>query len=54
MMPKIKEHICGWPIKAVSAPLLWSSLRDRRLAVGCGLVPSIPVSRSVRDYSQRA
>jgi len=40
----------GW----VSAPPLWLSLRDWRLAVGSGLVPSIPVFRSVRDYSQRA
>ena len=40
---------------AVSAPLLWLCLtRDWRLAVGSGLVPSIPVFRSVRDYSQHA
>jgi hypothetical protein len=38
----------------VSAPLLWLSLRDWRLAVGSDLAPSIPVFRSVRDYSQRA
>jgi hypothetical protein len=36
------------------APLLWSSLRDRRLVVGSGLVSSIPVFRLVQDYSQRA
>ncbi len=41
-------------IRAVSAPFLWLSLRDWRLAVGSGLVPSIPVFRSVRDYSRRA
>jgi len=35
---------------AVSAPLLWlSQKRDWRLAVVSGLVPSIPVFRSVRD-----
>ena len=39
---------------AISAPILWLSLRDRRLAVGFGLVPSIPLFRSVRDYSRRA
>jgi hypothetical protein len=39
---------------AVSAPLLWVSLRAWRLAVGSGLLPSIPVFRSVRDYSQHA
>jgi hypothetical protein len=39
----------------VSAPLPWLCLtRDWRLAVGSGLVPSIPVFRSVRDYSQHA
>jgi hypothetical protein len=30
------------------------SLRAWRLAVGSGLLPSIPVFRSVRDYSQHA
>jgi hypothetical protein len=39
---------------AVSAPPLWLSLRDWRLAVGSGLAPSIPVFRLVRDCSQRA
>ncbi len=39
---------------AGSARPLWLSLRDWQLAVGSGLVPSIPVFRSVRDYSQRA
>jgi hypothetical protein len=37
---------------AVSAPPLWLSLRDWRLAVGSGLVSSIPVFRSVRDYTE--
>ena len=39
---------------AVSAPPLWLSLRDWRLAVGSGLAPSIPVFRLVRDCSQHA
>jgi hypothetical protein len=42
------------PKVPVSALPLWLSLRDWRLAAGSGLVPSIQVFRSVRDYSQRA
>ena len=38
---------------AISDPLLWLSLKDRRREAGSGLTPSIPVFRSVRDYSQR-
>jgi hypothetical protein len=37
---------------AVSALLPWLSLKDRRLEAGSGLLPSIPASRSVRDYWQ--
>jgi hypothetical protein len=42
------------PSRAFSAPLRWFPLTDWRLAVGPGLAPSIPVFRSVRDYSQHA
>ena len=39
----------------VSVPLPWLCLtRDWRLAVGSGLVPSIPAFRLVRHYSQHA
>jgi hypothetical protein len=41
-------------IAAVTSPLLWLSLKDWRLEEGSGLLPSIPVFRSVRDYSQHA
>jgi hypothetical protein len=40
--------------KGRSARGSWLSLRDWRLAVGSGLVPSIPVFRLLRDCSQRA
>jgi hypothetical protein len=40
--------------KAFSAPLPRFPLTDWRLAVGPGLVPLIPLFRSVRDYSQHA
>jgi len=50
-----ENHVTSSLIKVpVSAPLLWLSLTDWRLAAGSGLVPSIQVFRSVRDYSQRA
>jgi len=50
-----ENHVTSSLIKVpVSVPLLWQSLRDWRLAAGSGLVPSIQVFRSVRDYSQRA
>jgi hypothetical protein len=38
---------------AISAPLLWLSLRDLRLAVGSRLALSIPVFRSVQDWAER-
>ena len=40
--------------EAVSAPLLWFPLSDRRLAVGSGLAPLIPVFRLVRDCWEHA
>jgi hypothetical protein len=46
LRPRSREASDKCLIKgAVSAPLLWLSLRDWRLAVGSGLVPSIPVFR---------
>ena len=48
--PRNREASDKWADKgAVSAPPLWWFLRDRRLAAGSHLVPSIPMFRSVRD-----
>jgi hypothetical protein len=46
-------NMTDFPLRRpISAPYLWWSLRDRRLAVGSALAPSIPVCRSVPDSAQ--